>query len=122
MSNPSRLALIRRCPLVLRFVALSYRNHSGAGTYGVIGQIKAATGQRDALIDILRENETGMPGCQHYLIAKDAADPDMTWITEVWDSKDQHEASLTLPSVQSAIAKARPIIAGFGHRFETEPV
>lgn len=90
--------------------------------YGVIGQIKAAPGQRDLLISILKENETGMPGCRNYLISKDSADPDMIWITEVWDRKEQHEASLKLPSVQDAIARARPIIAGFGHRFETEPV
>jgi hypothetical protein len=40
----------------------------------------------------------------------------------VWDSKEFHMGSLTLPAVQAAIAKARPIIAGFGHRFETTPV
>lgn len=90
--------------------------------YGVIGQIKATPGQRDALIAILRENETDMPGCKHYLIAKDSSDPDMVWITEVWDTKASHASSLQLPSVQDAISRARPIIAGFGHRFETEPV
>lgn len=90
--------------------------------YGLIGQIKSAGGQRDKLIAILRENESGMPGCRSYLIAKDGADPDMVWITEVWETKDLHEASLRLPSVQSAISRAKPIIAGFGHRFETEPV
>ncbi len=43
-------------------------------------------------------------------------------MTEVWDSRDNHMASLKLPAVQAAIAKARPIIAGFGQRFETVPV
>lgn len=90
--------------------------------YGLIGQIKAAPEQRDALIAILRENESGMPGCRNYLIAKDSSDPDMIWITEVWDTKALHEESLRLPSAQDAISRARPIIAGFGHRFETQPV
>lgn len=90
--------------------------------YGLIGQLKAAPGQRDALVAILKENESGMPGCRSYQIAKDRADPDIIWITEVWDSQELHRASLQLVSVQSAIAKARPIIAGFGLRFETEPV
>jgi quinol monooxygenase YgiN len=40
----------------------------------------------------------------------------------VWDSQELHRASLALPSVQAAIAKARPMITGFGERFETEPV
>jgi quinol monooxygenase YgiN len=93
-----------------------------APMYGLIGQMKAAPGQRDALIAILAEGTGAMPGCLSYIIAQDAAEPDALWITEVWTDKDHHAASLKLPSVQAAIAKARPIIAGFGHRFETTPV
>ena len=90
--------------------------------YGLIGQMKAAPGKRDELAAILSESTEGMPGCLSYIVAKDAADADALWITEVWTDKDSHAASLKLPSVQAAIAKARPIIAGFGHRFETTPV
>jgi quinol monooxygenase YgiN len=90
--------------------------------YGLIGQMKAAPGKRDELAAILSEETDGMPGCLSYIVAKDAADADALWITEVWTDKDSHAASLQLPSVQAAIAKARPIIAGFGHRFETVPV
>jgi quinol monooxygenase YgiN len=90
--------------------------------YGLIGQMKAAPGQCEALIAILSEGTGAMPGCLSYIIAQDATDPDALWITEVWTDKDHHAASLKLPSVQAAIAKARPIIAGFGHRFETTPV
>lgn len=90
--------------------------------YGLIGQMKAAPGKRDELVAILSESTGGMPGCLSYIVAKDTADADALWITEVWTDKDSHAASLKLPSVQAAIAKARPIIAGFGHRFETAPV
>lgn len=90
--------------------------------YGLIGQMKAAPGKRDALIAILAESTQGMPGCLSYILAQDATDPDALWITEVWTDKESHAASLKLPAVQAAIAKARPIIAGFGHRFETVPV
>lgn len=90
--------------------------------YGLIGQMKAAPGKRDELVAILSESTEGMPGCLSYIVAKDAADADALWITEVWADKDSHGASLKLPAVQAAIAKARPIIAGFGHRFETAPV
>ena len=44
------------------------------------------------------------------------------WITEVWDSEASHAASLSLPSVKAAIARGRPLIAGFGQRFTTSPV
>ena len=90
--------------------------------YGLIGQMKAAPGKRDELVAILSEDTQGMPGCLSYIVAKDTVDADALWITEVWTDKDSHAASLKLPAVQAAIAKARPIIAGFGHRFETIPV
>ena len=90
--------------------------------YGLIGKMKCVPGQRDTLIAILIEGVSGMPGCLSYVVAKDPTDSDSIWITEAWDSQDKHKASLSLASVQAAIAKARPIIAGFGERFETEPV
>jgi quinol monooxygenase YgiN len=90
--------------------------------YGLIGKMKAASGQRDALIAVLLEGTTTMPGCLSYIIATDPGDPDAIWITEAWDSEASHKASLSLASVQAAIAKGRPMIAGFGERFVTAPV
>lgn len=90
--------------------------------YGLIGKMRAHPGQRDALIAILLEGTGAMPGCLAYVIAKDTQDTDAIWITETWQDQASHKASLSLPSVQAAIAKGRPLIAGFGERFETEPV
>jgi len=89
---------------------------------GLIGKMKAVPGQRDALISILLEGIRGMPGCLSYIVAQDPTDPDALWVTEAWDSKESHQASLSLASVQQAISRARPLIAGFGERFETLPV
>ena len=90
--------------------------------YGLIGKMRANPGQRDALIAILLDGTADMPGCLSYIIAKDSSDPDALWITETWDSQARHKASLALPSVQVAIQQGRPLIAGFGERFETEPI
>jgi quinol monooxygenase YgiN len=90
--------------------------------FGLITKFKTAAGQRDALIAILTTGATSMPGCLSYIVAKDAAEADAVWITEVWNSRESHQASLALPAVQQAIAKGRPLIAGFGARFETDPV
>jgi quinol monooxygenase YgiN len=90
--------------------------------FGLISRVRSSAGQRDVLIAVLLEATAAMPGCVSYIVAKDAADPDAVWITEVWDSRADHRASLALPSVQQAIAKGRPLIAGFGERFETEPI
>lgn len=90
--------------------------------YGLIGKMLAAPGKRDALIDVLLDGVSGMPGCLSYVVARDAEDGDALWISEVWESKEAHASSLSLPSVREAIAKGRPMIAGFGERYETEPV
>jgi quinol monooxygenase YgiN len=90
--------------------------------HGLIGKMTAVSGQRDALIAILLDGIGGMPGCLSYVVARDPTDADAVWITEVWDSIEHHKASLSLPQVQAAIAKARPIIAGFDTHIVTEPV
>lgn len=90
--------------------------------YGLIGKMKAVSGQRDAVIAILLEGVSGMPGCLSYVVAEDPADADTIWITEVWDSQASHRASLSLPSVQAAIARGRPLIAGFDQHIQTSPV
>lgn len=90
--------------------------------YGLIGKCKAAPGQRDALVAILLENASAMPGCLSYVVAKDPSDPDGIWITEVWDNAESHRASLSLPAVRDAIARGRPLIASFEQHFETVPV
>lgn len=90
--------------------------------YGLIGKMSAKPGQRDALIAILLDGIDSMPGCLSYIVARDPADADAVWITEVWDSEQSHQASLALPRVKDAIARARPIIAGFDTHVVTAPV
>ena len=90
--------------------------------YGLIGKMKAVAGQRDALIAILLDGSDAMSGCLSYVVARDPKDADAIWISEVWDSQGSHRASLALPSVQAAIAKAKPIIVSFDEYHETEPV
>lgn len=90
--------------------------------YGLIGRMNAIPGQRDELIAILLEGIADMPGCLSYVVARDPTDADAIWITEVWDSQHNHDASLSLPSVQQAIARGKPLIASFGDFTVTEPV
>ena len=90
--------------------------------YGLISKMNAVPGQRDALAAILLDGTQAMPGCLSYVIARDPADDNALWVTEVWNSQASHTASLSLPSVQAAIAKGRPLIAGFSNRVETVPI
>jgi len=90
--------------------------------YGVIGKITATPGKRDALVAILIEGTTKMPGCLSYVVALDSTDADALWVTEVWDHQKSHQESLSLPAVKDVIASGRPLIAGFSNRVETTPV
>jgi quinol monooxygenase YgiN len=93
-----------------------------AALFGMIGKIKAQPGKRAELIAILGSGTGTMPGCRAYLIAEDVKDPDAIWITEIWDDAVSHKASLQLPAVRDAIARGRPLIAGFELSAETRPV
>lgn len=87
--------------------------------YGMIGSLRAKPGQRDELVKLLLDGSGSMPGCLSYVVAEDSADPDKIWVTEVWTDKTSHQASLSLPMVREAIAKARPLLAGFDMSVET---
>jgi quinol monooxygenase YgiN len=108
---------------VVPFTAAPGASASSADTmHGLIGKMTTQPGQRDAFIAILLEGIGAMPGCLSYVVAKDPKDPDGIWITEVWDSEASHKASLSLPAVKAAIARGRPLIAGFGEQTITAPV
>jgi quinol monooxygenase YgiN len=90
--------------------------------FGLISKVNTVPGQRDALAELLSAGTQAMPGCLSYVIATDPADDNAVWITEVWDSQSSHQASMSLPAVQAAIAKGRTMIAGFSSRVETAPI
>jgi len=90
--------------------------------YGLIGKMITVSEKRDEFISILLEGVNDMPGCLSYVVAKDSVDENAIWISEVWDSKESHDASLLLPAVKESINKGRPMIAGFGESITTEPV
>lgn len=90
--------------------------------YGLIGKMTTQPGARGALAGILVEGVAGMPGCLSYVVANDPTDAEVIWITEVWESKEAHVASLSLPSVRDAITKGRPLIAAMARIAETSPI
>ena len=89
--------------------------------YGTIGKMTVAAGKRAEVIALLLQAVKGMPGCLSYVVAEDRSDENGIWITEVWDSKESHDASLALPEVRKAIAAARPVIVGFSNQVVTTP-
>ncbi len=90
--------------------------------YGLIVKLEAHPGQRDAVIPILVHCIQNMPGCMSYIVAKDPADENAIWATEVWDSQASHDASLTLPAVKAAVEQVKPMVVGVQSKLVTEPV
>ncbi len=90
--------------------------------YGLIAKLTAVPGKRAELIRILRESASDMPGCLSYVVAKDSAEENTLWVTEVWDSVTSHDASLSLPSVRNAIPQAKAIVSSFDKIAVTSPV
>jgi len=92
--------------------------------YGLQGKMLAKAGQRDALLAILLDASRGepMPGCRLYIVSEVPAEPDAIAITEVWDDRASHQASLQLESVRGLIAMARPMVASMDEPVELRPV
>ena len=90
--------------------------------YGMIAKITAVPGKLEDFIGVLTKSTCNMPGCFSYVVAKDATDSNVIWVTEVWDSAASHEASFLLPEVKSAISEARSMVATFERIAITTPV
>ena len=87
-------------------------------------KIRSQAGQRDALIAVLLDAAAALqqvPGCQLYLVSASASEPDTVWVTEVWSSQEEHQASLLGEDVQPILMRGRPLIASF-ERIEIEPL
>ena len=90
--------------------------------YGLIVKLTTSSGKREEMIGILKESAVEMPGCLSYVVAKDSADENAIWVTEVWDCEASHDASLSLPAVKNAIPQAKQIVSGFDKVAVTNPV
>ena len=90
--------------------------------WGLIAKLTVVRGRRDEMIGILKESAADMPGCLSYVVAKDSADENAIWVTEVWDSMASHDASLSLPAVKNAVPRGKAIVSNFERIAVTSPV
>lgn len=90
--------------------------------YGLITRMTTVPGRRDSVIDILVTGREPPAGCLSYVIARDPADLDALWVTEVWTDEAAHRAALQRPDIKAAIGLALPFLATFHDTTITEPV
>ena len=74
--------------------------------YGYLGTMRTQPGLRDEVVAALVEGADALTtaGCRLYVVSIDEVDSDRIWVNEVWGSKEQHDASLSLPEVKAGIA------------------
>ena len=88
-------------------------------------RLKAREGQRDVLLEHMlgvAQFLATVPGCELYVINTSADDTDTVWVTEVWGSQVELDASLTLDSVKASVEQVLPLLAGPPERIDIQPV
>jgi quinol monooxygenase YgiN len=94
-------------------------------SFGLHGKFTAQPGQRDQLVELLLQAAKLMSaadGCRLYVVSTAPNDEKAVWVTEIWDTKAEHAASLSLDGVPELIEQARPLIAAVSDRSEFAPV
>lgn len=87
--------------------------------FGMQVVMKANPGNGEELAALmLHASELVAPlkGCKLYVVQLSTSEKDSVLITEVWDTKEDHQASLAVPAIRELIAKARPLISGMAHQ------
>ena len=83
--------------------------------YGLSGKMTAKPGKGKELAYILVQASklvSTAKGLHLYIVSVDATNPDVIWIMEAWDSKEDHDLSLRLPGTKELIAQAMPLMDG----------
>jgi quinol monooxygenase YgiN len=90
-------------------------------------QFRARAGQRDALASKLLEvarSLAGTAGCELYVINAAADDADSLWVTEIWRSQADLDASLDLddPATKASIGEVMALLAAPPERIDLLPL
>jgi quinol monooxygenase YgiN len=88
------------------------------------GKAVAHPGQGEALAGHLLAAAEGLssdPGCLLYLVNREKADPDTVWVTEVWRSQADLDASLARIRGSDQVAAAMALVKDW-QMIELEPL
>ena len=93
--------------------------------YGCYVKFTAQPGRRDTLVDYLLRAAAFVEkaaGCKLYIINTSPTEQECVWVTEVWSSQQEHDASLTVEGAQEAIKQVIPLLAGAPEKIDVLPV
>lgn len=81
--------------------------------YLLQGKLIAKEGFQEELANILIEASkliSTAEGSKLYVVGKSEKDKNSVYVTEIWNSKEDHDNSLNVPGVRELIMKAMPIL------------
>lgn len=103
------------CTLEAISLPIHSTNTTMESKYGLHGKLMATAGNAEQLASILLEASrlvSSAEGCHLYFVSRDQSTRDAVWVTEVWNSKEDHDNSLKVEGVKELIARAMPLLAG----------
>jgi len=83
--------------------------------YLLHGKLDAKEGNAEQLSQILIEASklvSTAKGCKLYVIGSDEKESNSVYVTEMWDSIEDHDNSLNVDGVKDLIMKAMPLLNG----------
>jgi quinol monooxygenase YgiN/mannose-6-phosphate isomerase-like protein (cupin superfamily) len=95
------------------------------GKIGRLSRSRAHAGRGDELAGKLLQAAKlleGAKGCELYVVNRTPDDPDTVWVTEVWTTREDLDASLQREGVPELIQEVLPLVDGAFDVIETTPV
>jgi quinol monooxygenase YgiN len=94
-------------------------------SYALINKLTAKPGQRDRVAQILIESGKlfdDNAACIFSMVSESAQDANVLWVTDLWNSREEHEAALKQPELRPFVAEALPLLEGMPEQIEVRPV
>jgi quinol monooxygenase YgiN len=95
------------------------------GRVGRYVKLKAREGQGDVLVEHMlgvAQLLAKAPGCELYVINTSDADTYTVWVTEVWSTQAELDASLSIGSVKASVEQVASLLADLPERIDILPV
>lgn len=92
---------------------------------GFYTKFKIKTENVSEFVNILSEaakSVSNVKGCVLYIVNKDMQNENYIWVTEIWDTKEDHANSLKLPECVTLISKAMPMLDGRPEQIQLEVI
>jgi quinol monooxygenase YgiN len=93
--------------------------------FGLYTKIVARAGQRNALVEVLVDAAAAMQAvtdCMLYIVNTAATERDAVWVTEVWTSREAHQAYLATDDFKAALGRGMPLIERVAEQIAMVPI